>query len=306
MKEFIYSEAYRTGSGCAPNEEPLTEDIVSFISVAKTTLEKLKLFQCRGIYGDIMGLADFPCLKEVDFCNCKVTICIGGESMQPTDFSQLEVLNLRNLWGTVSYSGDIRSLKGHHFPKLQTLDLTSRGTSDISGYSVLERISDAAVLMQSLYPLKKRSPSLFKTDDCDEDNRWHAHKWHLNSDSPDKYEAEPKKTSPPSSVVFVQAGPRLGWQWVNSDWRNTSGCEVNWLDPEPCEESDDYARYVDELKIVQQRINVYAGFYGPPTEEEYKRVCVDFEPDYGHHSDEEEDDEDDLSRYYDSEFHSDY
>ena len=248
-----------------------------------------------------MGLADFPCLKVVDLLNSPVTGCIIGEdSMLPTDFPQLEVLKVLNS----SVTGDLRRLQARHFPKLHTLDFDHH--CGVAGYRNFERIVDAAEIIQLLYPLKKRSPSLFKTDDCDEENRWRAHRWHLFANSPDRYESVPKKTSPPFSVVFVQAGPRLGWQWVNNDWNNTSGCEVNWLDPEPCEESDDYARYVDELKIIQQRINVYAGFYGPPKEEEYKRVCVDFEPDFGHHSDEEEDDEDDLSRYYDSEYHSDY
>jgi hypothetical protein len=45
---------------------------------------------------------------------------------------------------------------------------------------------------------------------------------------------------------------------------------VNWLDPEPERESDDYAKYIEELSAVSEG-GFYSGFHHPPTEEEFDR-----------------------------------
>ena len=53
-------------------------------------------------------------------------------------------------------------------------------------------------------------------------------------------------------------------------------CEINWLDPEPDREDDDYKAYVEELKSIQEEITVYRGYHQPPTEEEYRRLCREY------------------------------
>jgi hypothetical protein len=44
---------------------------------------------------------------------------------------------------------------------------------------------------------------------------------------------------------------------------------VNWLDPEPGRESNDYEKYIKELQEIGGQVDIYRGFHQPPTEEEY-------------------------------------
>ena len=76
----------------------------------------------------------------------------------------------------------------------------------------------------------------------------------------------------PFHIRFVEAGPRLGYQWWVNDFAEGSPCEVNWLDPEPDRESGDNKKYVKELTWIEDEIEIYRGFYQPPTEEEYNRL----------------------------------
>ena len=97
----------------------------------------------------------------------------------------------------------------------------------------------------------------------------------LSEDSPDQYEIEDVDT-PPFYIHFVEAGSRVGYQWETEKyiWGTGKGkpCEVNWLDPEPDRESDDYKEYIEELRKIEGRVNYYEGFHQPPTEEEYNRL----------------------------------
>ena len=51
---------------------------------------------------------------------------------------------------------------------------------------------------------------------------------------------------------------RVGYRWFCFPH---IPCEVNWLDPEPERESDDYAKYIEELQVIQRG-----------SEEEYRRL----------------------------------
>ena len=47
---------------------------------------------------------------------------------------------------------------------------------------------------------------------------------------------------------------------------------MNWLDPEPERESDEYAKYIEEFQVIQREVGLCRGFHQPPTEEEYRRL----------------------------------
>ena len=105
--------------------------------------------------------------------------------------------------------------------------------------------------------------------------------WSLSKDSPDWYGPHPACEfghcrRPPLPLKFVKAGPRFGWSWVDEAdpmgllCDRDSCCEINWLDPEP---SSDYEIYVEELQRIRQCIDIFNGFYEPPTVEEYRRLC---------------------------------
>src|SRR6056300_1670773 len=92
----------------------------------------------------------------------------------------------------------------------------------------------------------------------------------LSEDSPDWYGPtfEDVYESPPFIIRRVEAGSRIGYRW-ETEYRP---CEVNWLDPEPDRESDDYAKYIEELQEINSQVNTYRGFHQPPSEEEYDRL----------------------------------
>ena len=47
---------------------------------------------------------------------------------------------------------------------------------------------------------------------------------------------------------------------------------MNWLDPEPDRESIGYKEYIAEKRELDRMVELYKGFYQPPTEEEYIRL----------------------------------
>ena len=71
----------------------------------------------------------------------------------------------------------------------------------------------------------------------------------------------------------MKAGPRLGWRWTDFD----NPCEINWVDPEPSKESDEYGKYVQELVALEEDLDVYKGLHQPPTEEEYNRIFSEYQ-----------------------------
>jgi hypothetical protein len=47
---------------------------------------------------------------------------------------------------------------------------------------------------------------------------------------------------------------------------------VNWLDPEPGRESNDYETYMKELQEIEGQVDIFRGFHQPSTEEECNRL----------------------------------
>jgi hypothetical protein len=230
---------------------------------------------CSCLKWDLEMLAGLPLLKELDFAyngdltgninslrvlketltHVVISYCkrVEGNLMDLDDFPHLKMLNLRN----TAVTGDIRDVGERDFSALKELTLPS-GVYGGTGY-VFQRISDAPDVISTLYSIKKQRPTL-QID-------WYGK---LSEDSPDWYEGfEDSVDTPPLFIIFVQAGSGVGYQW---ETYNDNPCEVNWLDPEPGKESSEYKQYVEELKGIERRLDMYRGFYQPPTEEEYNRL----------------------------------
>ena len=102
---------------------------ISSLRVLKETLEKLKIHDCGNEEGDFMDLADFPRLRELNFCR------------------------------TNNVTGNIRDIRGRNFPALESLYLPKSVHGGID-YE-FQHISDVPEFMQAIHLLLKRTPTLF-------------------------------------------------------------------------------------------------------------------------------------------------
>ncbi len=213
------------------------------LSVLKHTLEVIKFYDCKNIEGKFTDLADFPRLKSLQLKYC------------------------------YNVTGDIRKLGSRDFPKLTKLEL-SKGVIGGEGYQ-FQRVSDVQSVMDAVYRLSRRDPSLFP-----EINNYTILNWKLSRDSSDWYDAVGQRgiPPPPHNVGFVRVGTRLGWRWTTPFRYScaTNSCEIQWLDPEPSRESNGYYDYIQELESIQDDIFCFEGYDQPPTAEEYNRLCEEY------------------------------
>ncbi len=219
---------------------------INSLRVLKDTLEKVNIGCCDNVVGNFLDLADFPHLKKLDLCYTAVT-------------------------------GDIRDIGGNDFSTLEHLKLP-KGVYGGKGYE-LQSISDGPDLMRTLYLFGKQRPALHKMKDFCGNKLY----WQLSQDSPDWYDWVDgvSNETTPFNIQFVQAGSRLGYQWYANELGSCASlrgntCEVNWLDPEPDKESSDYAKYLEELQVINRHVNIYRGFHQPPTEEEYYGLLEEY------------------------------
>ncbi len=241
-------------------------------------LQKLRIYGGSFLRWDLEMLSGLPMLQDLYVAHNhrltgniksirvlkktlrKLTIAscwkVEGDLMELADFEHLEEVSLVN----TKVTGDIREIKDDAFPKLIELDLPD----GVYGGTRFDHIREAPELMRALYCLIKRKPTLFQT-----------RRWGLNRESEEFYEANCHHTrDPPFHVEFKKVGKRQGWKWTNCV--NGGDCEMNWLDPEPDKNSDDYADYVKELKEANRReVGFYRGFHEPPSEEEHRQLCRD-------------------------------
>ena len=221
------------------------------LRVLKDTLETLTIASCANVEGNLMDLADFPLLKELDLYETAVT-------------------------------GDVRNIWENDFSNLEKF-LLPFGVIGGQGYK-FQHIADAPSVFNAFYRLAKRAKPLRPKPLFCKDQYWV-----LSAQSLDYYAArEEALFYPPHCVSIVKVGTRLGWRWTNlyfdsdddvDDDENENeyhSCEINWLDPEPDREDDDYEDYVEELTSIQEEISVYEGYYQPPTDEEYRRLCREY------------------------------
>jgi hypothetical protein len=178
--------------------------------------------------------------------------------MDLADFPHLKELNLDE----TAVGGDIRDIRDIDFPKLEQLTLPMTIYGGL-GYE-LQRISDGPDLIRTLYLFKQHRPTILMP-------RWYAV---LSDESPDWYYHDFVDETPPFFIQFVEAGSRVGYRWIDSDFVNP--CEVNWLDPEPGRGTRDYENYIKRSKEIEREVNMYRGFHQPPTENEYDELCDEY------------------------------
>ena len=212
------------------------------LRVLKDNLEKVEITNCRKIEGNFMNLADFPRLKGLNLICTNVT-------------------------------GDIRDIVEDDFPALESIYLPDTVHGGIN-YE-FQLVSDVTSFMHAIHLLLKRNPTLFN-------EYWltsYAFGWNLSENSPDMYDREIGRLQPPLDLQSVQAGTRSGWGWYaygdGPEYHGRHSCEINWLDPEPISESDGYEVYIEDLQRIERHINVYRGYYEPPTAEEYRRLGLE-------------------------------
>lgn len=223
------------------SQTPLTGNIKS-LAVLKNTLERVDMPYCREIEGDFKDLADFPLLKYLNFHNTSLV------------------------------TGDLRDIGENDFPMLEYLDL-GKGVVG-STLHQFQRISDVPTVAAAIHRLKQRDPPFI--------SNLKMFCWSLSRDSPEWYASNGERGHPssPFSIGFVQVGTRVGWRWKSNVGYmygyGTNACEINWLDPEPDRESNDYEVYTRESQSLQEDIYCFEGYHQPPSQDEYKRLCEEY------------------------------
>ena len=221
-------------------------------------LERLLAAHNYSLTGNIRsmrGLRETLVCFDVYRCNE-----IEGNLHDLADFPKLEELNL---FGT-KVAGDIREIGSTDFTAVKNVQLPS---GVYGGDDYFRRVGDASAVMYARCAWKKRNPSLF-TD----------RQWSLSIESPDFHTVMNIGDAcriPPYVAEIVQAGPRLGWRWTNS--QNSSSCEVNWFDPEPQKGDAGYDDYLRELESIEQEVHFFRGFSKPPTRDQYQLLIQEAE-----------------------------
>ena len=205
---------------------------INSLRVLRDTIAYVSLCRCSGVGGNLMDLADFPRLKFLVLTGMAV---IGDiREVSESDFRSLETLSCDSVYGAMNYE--------------------------------FQSISDASHIAADVFDLQKHHPRLKLENWCAR----------LSYDSPDWYCGRPNERvpGPPFAIVVVTVGLRRGWRWEWKDDDNfvSHPCEVNWLDPEPKNGSNDYERYIDELTMIEENLGVYKGCHRPPTKDEYNHI----------------------------------
>ncbi len=211
---------------------------INDLGALRDTLERVEIESCSNVEGNFMDLADFPHLKELDLEDTGVT-------------------------------GDIRDIGENDFSSLEKLP---KGVYGGTGYE-LQRLSDAPDLIRSVYLLMKQRPTL-AIESWYGELSWNSPDRYASLDEDDILDSPSAEPLPPFYIRFVVAGSRIGYRW--EDKYGDELCEVNWLDPEPNRDSNDYEKYLRELQVINCRLTLYSGFHQPPTEEEYNRLVDEF------------------------------
>ena len=177
--------------------------------------------------------------------------------MELADFPHLRKLYVSD----APVTGDIRHIQEDDFSAAERVvlpDTVIGGRGD-----QFQRIRDVPSFMQAIHPLLKCCPKTFNKNFV----------WFLSKDSPDWYVGGGDNPKPPFQIGCGLAGG------LRCGWRRRSGiglevCEVNWLDPEPSEDSEGYELYAEFLQKTQDETHFYRGYSEPPTEEEYSLLCL--------------------------------
>mmetsp|Transcript_21763 Transcript_21763/g.47471 ORF Transcript_21763/g.47471 Transcript_21763/m.47471 type:complete len:533 (-) Transcript_21763:147-1745(-) len=215
-------------------------------------LEYLNVGLCRGVTGNLLSVADFPCLRVLNVGDTKVT-------------------------------GDIRQIGPKHFCLLETLET---GYTSIFGGSVLEfgdataiagawrdlilqRVECGQPLIRQEFSLAKKFFSLTLT----------LTRSSLSFDGT-AYEGDGYVTLfaphalPLHLEILSAAGLRFGYRWTN---KSGGTCDVVWIDAEPDlseVESIEEQKYRSDLRYIEEgsSTSMFRGHLEPPTPAEYKAL----------------------------------
>jgi len=238
---------------------------ISSLAGLKSPLESVTIVQCSDFEGDLKDLRVLKdTLKKVTITDCSN---IRGSFTDLADFPRLKKLDLSHTIVT----GDIRDIREHDFPALESLSLPP--TVQGGRWFEFQLISDVPSFMRAIHLLLQRSPAMFK-----EYSISRAFDWSLSADSPDRYDWHLLDTggpTPPFCLEIFQAGSRLGWSWCTFRGGGGHSCEINWLDLEPKSGSSDFEAYTETLQRIEGSIDfyLYRGHHQPPTEAEFRRLC---------------------------------
>ena len=141
----------------------------------KDTFETITIASCDNVEGNLMDLADFSLLKELNLFNTAV-------------------------------KGDVRDIGENDFTNLERLRFPF---GVVGGYGFkFQRIADVPSVVNAYYRLAKRAKSL-------REEHYIYYSWRLSEQSPDYYAADREGSllHPPLCINFVEVGSRLGWRW---------------------------------------------------------------------------------------------
>ena len=212
------------------------------LRMLRNTLQRLELSGCTNVEGDLMDLADFPLLEEIIMSGTKINA--DTSQISPKDFLSISRIIL---------AGD--RFDGKKWERK------------------LNSIEEAAGFYLARYPILKAHGQKNTTMGI----RVTA----LSKDSPDYYESTYDRSpyAPPLKAQFVEAGPRIGWRWLNYHPESLPGnfkeiaCEINWLDPEPTPADDGYKSYLAAIQELRKDVDFFRGYLSPPTKEEHEKMC---------------------------------
>lgn len=142
----------------------------------KTTLRSIEIFECFGVTGNFMHLADFAALRDLDLDKTSVV-------------------------------GDVLEIRDDDFPMLEKLSLPhgvhGGGRGAGGDVETFERVADVPEVMRALCRLEQRNVRVVGS-------------WMLARSSQDRYAMDIfSLLKPPFFAEVVRAGPRVGWRWTN-------------------------------------------------------------------------------------------
>ena len=218
-------------------------------------LQNIRTVHNRGLTGNLRCLRVLKStLVSIELAGCE---SVEGSIHDLADFPRLEDLSLNPYMPKIT--GDLRELGSNDFVAIKKLDLPEQ----VYGFGRVQRIADAPALMLAKYFMKKRSPLLY-------DRRWS-----LAEDAPERRNFDSFSWgaySPPFTVEFVTAGPRIGWRWTNCC--RGGSCEVQWIDSEPEVGGEGYNQYLEAMARIKEDTVIFAGYSSPPSEEEFHRIIA--------------------------------
>ena len=243
-----------------------------------TNLQYLSMSHNHYLKWDLGMLSGFPLLRELDvYMNLFLRGSVRSLRVLKNSLARVRIADCPNVEGNfmdlsdfhltyldlvrTAVTGDVRDIGANDYSCLKDIILPK---TVIGGFGYqFQHISEVPSVMNAVYLCMRRGI------------QFQGYMCFLARESPDWYDGYHDYNCPdhPFSITFVQIGPRLGWRWTNEEG---DSCEINWLDPEEPERRVCDANARLRLQQIQEQIKFYKGYYEPPTELEYIRMCEEY------------------------------